>query len=271
MSTRESKRQKTSASSEDPYELLYWPGIPGRGEHIRLCFEETGTSFKDVANEAKDGIKAVISRINPDNVGEMGNVPPFAPPMLRRGNLLISQLPNILLYLGPKLGLVPDEEEDPNGIYFVNQLALTALDGLSNEPHDVHHPIAISAYYEEQKEEARRKAADYIENRLPKFLGYFERVLKSEASRGGEWLCGGKLTYADLVLFQTVDGVSFAFPNAITRFQDSGKYDAVFALVERVRRRENIKRYLESDRRLKYSRGIYRKFMSHASSYACHY
>lgn len=108
--------------------------------------------------------------------------------MLRVGYLLLSQLPNILLYLGPRLDLVPNEEDDPNGIYFVNQLALTALDGLSNEIHDVHHPIATSAYYEEQKEEAKKKAADYIENRLPKFLGYFERVLKSEASQGGEWL-----------------------------------------------------------------------------------
>lgn len=188
MSTRENTRQKTSASADEPYELLYWPGIPGRGEPIRLCFEESGTPYKDVANEVSDGIKAVTSRIDPSNVGEAGNVPPLAPPMLRVGNLLISQLSNILLYLGPKLDLVPDEAEDPNAIYFVNQLALTALDGLSNEIHDVHHPIAVGAYYEEQKEEAKKKAADYIKNRLPKFVGYFERVLKSEASRGGEWL-----------------------------------------------------------------------------------
>ena len=138
MSTRESKRQKKSTSSDEPYELLYWPGIPGRGEPVRLCLEETRTPYKDIANQVKDGINAVLSRIDPDNVGEAGNIPPLAPPMLRQGNLLLSQLPNILLYLGPKLGLVPNSEEDPMGIYFVNQLALTALDGLSNEPHDVH-------------------------------------------------------------------------------------------------------------------------------------
>ncbi|KAG7002300.1 glutathione S-transferase [Physcia stellaris] len=260
MSTRGSKRQKTSASSDEPFELLYWPGLPGRGEPIRLCFEETGTPYKDVANEAKDGINAVLSRIDPDNVGEGGNIPPLAPPMLRRGNLLLSQLPNILLYLGPKLDLVPDEEDDPNGTYFINQLALTALDGLSNEPHDVHHPIAVGAYYEEQKEEAKKKAVDYIENRLPKFIGYFERVLKSEASKGGEWLYGGRLSYADLVLFHTVDGVTFAFPKAITKLKESGKYDGVFALVDRVRNRKNVKQYLESDRRQKYSMGIYRHY-----------
>ena len=262
MSARESKRLKTSPPSDEPFELLYWPDIPGRGEPIRLCFEETGTPYKDIANEANDGIKAVTSPIDPDNIGEGANVPPFAPPMLRRGDLLISQLPNILLYLGPKLGLVPNEEEDPNGIYFVNQLALTALDGLSNEPHDVHHPIAVGAYYEEQKEEAKKKAANYIENRLPKFIGYFERVLKSEASSGGEWLYGGKLSYADLVLFHTVDGVSFALPKAIAKMKESGKYNGVFALVERVRCRENIGKYLKGDRRQKYSLGIYRKLSS---------
>lgn len=262
MYASESKHLKTSASSDEPFELLYWPGMPGRGEPIRLCFEETGVPYKDVANEAKDGIKAVTSRIDPDNVGEGGNIPPFAPPMLRRGNLLISQLPNILLYLGPKLGLVPNEEEDPNGIYFVNQLALTALDGLSNEPHDVHHPIAVGAYYEEQKEEAKKKAADYLENRLPKFIGYFERVLKSEASNGGEWLYGGKLSYADLVLFHTVDGVSFALPRAVAKLKESGKYDRVFGLVERVGGRERIDKYLKSGRRQKYSMGIYRKLSS---------
>lgn len=261
MSTHESgsKRQKTSPSSNTAYELIYWPGIPGRGEPIRLCFEETTTPYADVANQTKDGIKAVTSLIHPSNIGEGGNPPPLAPPILRHGKVLISQLPNILLYLGPRLGLAPDQEEDPNGIYYINQLALTALDGLSNEPHDVHHPIAVGAYYEEQKEEAKKKAEDYRKNRLPKFVDYFERVLRSEASQGGEWLYGGKLTYADLVLFQTMDGVSFAFPQAIEQMKKSGEYNGVFGLVERVRSRENIKKYLESDRRLEYSTGVYRE------------
>lgn len=261
MSTHESesKRQKTSSTSSTDYELIYWPGIPGRGEPIRLCFEETGTPYTDVANQTKAGIKAVTSLLDPSNVGEGGNLPPLAPPILRHGDILIAQLPNILLYLGPRLGLAPGQEEDPHGMYHINQLALTALDGLSNEPHDVHHPIASGAYYEEQKEEAKKKAHDYRRNRLPKFLDYFERVLFSEASKGGEWLYGGKLTYADLVLFQTVDGVTFAFPKAIEQMKRDPNFERVFKLVERVRSRENIKKYLESDRRLKYGMGIYRE------------
>ena len=259
MTTSEAKRQHTSPSGE-PYELYYWPGIPGRGEHIRLAFEEAGIAYKDATNETEDGFKMIAEKISDKNLGEGSNPPPFAPPILRHGDLMISQTPNILFYLGPQLGLVPSREKDPNGVFHVNSLTLTALDGLSNEAHDTHHPVSVGAYYEEQKDEAKRKAIDYIENRLPKFLGYFERVLGSEASKGGEWLYGGQLTYADLVLFQTIDGVQFAFPKAMSKLQKSRQYDGVFALVDRVRNRENIKKYLASDKRKPYSNGIYRYY-----------
>lgn len=117
-------------------------------------------------------------------------------------------------------------------------------------------------YYEEQKEEAKRKAEDFIKNRLPKFLGYFERVLQGgeEGDGGGEWLYGGRLTYADLVLWQCVDGVGFAFPVAVGRLREGGLYGRVFGLCGRVGGRENVKAYLESGRRLKYSSGIYRHY-----------
>ncbi|EXJ90426.1 glutathione S-transferase [Capronia coronata CBS 617.96] len=259
-STRSSKRQKTE-TDDKPFRLVYWPGIPGRGEHIRLAFEATGTPYTDVSNQTEEGVGAVIKQVSEDNTGDESNPPPLAPPILQHGDdITISQTPNILLYLGPKLGLVPDPKDDPVGLYHVNALTLTALDGLSNEPHDVHHPIATTLYYEDQKPEALKKAKDYRENRLPKFLGYFERVLSGKASGGGEYLYGGKLTYADLVLFQTLDGVSFAFPNCISKLRKSGKYDKVWALYERVKGLEPIKAYLASDRRLKYSMGIYRHY-----------
>jgi glutathione S-transferase len=258
MSSPSRKRQRTS--QEAPYELIYWPGIPGRGEHIRLALEEAGASYSDVSNQSQDGMQAVLSQISDKNMGDEHNPPPLAPPILKHGELCISQTPNILMYLGPKLGLVPSHESDPDGIWHVNSLALTALDGLSNEAHDTHHPIATGDYYEKQKDEAKKKAADYLKNRIPKFLGYFERVLQGKASGGGEWLYGGKLTYADLVLFQTLDGVTFAFPKCMTKVRKSGKYDRVFALCDRVKARPNIANYLDSDRRQKYSMGIYRHY-----------
>jgi glutathione S-transferase len=198
-----SKRQKSS--KDVPYELIYWPGIPGRGEHIRLALEEAGATYTDTA-AVKDGMQAVLAQISDENTGDAHNPPPLAPPVLKHGDLLISQTSNILLYLGPRLKLVPvaaeEDDDDDDAIYRVNALALTALDGLSNEVHDCHHPIATGLYYEDQKEESLRKSKDFVKSRLPKFLGYFERVLAGKASGDGPWLYGGQLTYADLVLFQ---------------------------------------------------------------------
>lgn len=193
---------KPQTSSKDvPYKLIYWPSIPGRGEHIRLALEEAGAEYTDTAF-TEGGADEVLTYVQGAAPNDDVNPPLLAPPILKHGDLVISQTPNILQYLGTRHGLVPDPQADPDGLYRVNGLALTALDGLSNETHDCHHPISPGLYYEDQKEESRRKTEDYVKNRLPKFLGYFERVLSSKASGDGPWLYGGKLTYADLVLFQ---------------------------------------------------------------------
>jgi len=263
-----------------PYHLIYWPGLPGRGEHIRLVLEEAGAEYTDTAH-IKDGVQEVISHISGKAPDDGVNPPIFAPPLLRHGDVLISQTPNILLYLGEQLGLLPDPKTDSAGKYRVNELVLTALDGLSNEVHDCHHPIAVGLYYEDQKEESKRRSEDYVKNRLPKFLGHFERVLESKASGGGKWLYGGKLTVADLVMFQVspfpeqrfrgergntdllaqcLDGLKFMFPKAIEKLEKDGKHGRVFALHDAVKKRPNIKKYLQSERRQPYSNGIYRYY-----------
>ena len=262
-SKRSSKRQKTDtdpSESSEEYKLIYWPTIPGRGEHVRLAFEATGTPYTDVSNSTEAGVQAVLSQISDKNLGDLSGPPPLAPPILQHNGLTLSQTPNILAYLGPRLDLVPDVAEDPFGLYHINALALTALDGLSNEAHDTHHPIANSAFYEDQKPEALKKALDYRDIRLPKYLGYFERVLSGDASQGGEYLYGGHLSYADLVLFQGLDGVTFAFPKCIATMRESGKYAKVFALYDRVKGLEKVQSYLVSERRMKYSHGIYRYY-----------
>lgn len=289
----------SSSPSSPPYELLYWPTVPGRGEFIRLCFEETGTPYTDTA--LNDPISSAISAIKPhldsSNLGSETSPPPFAPPLLRHGDLLLSQTPAILLYLAGRLGLGPRGEEEvgegngegsndkggerkrkrtgdgngtenghgiedsnANGVYIVHALALTILDGLSNEAHDTHHPIAIGEYYENQKPEAARRAQDYRDVRLPKFLDYFERVLNGKASQGGEWLYGGALTYADLVLAQALRGVEYAFPKRVAGLRAEGKHGKVFALGDRVWERKRIREYVESGRRVGFGNGIYRRY-----------
>lgn len=180
--------------------------IPGRGEHIPLRFAEAGVSYSDTAF-IEGGMDILHAYISDQNLGDENSPPPFAPPILKHGGLIISQTPNILMYLGPRLGLAGNTSND---VYKINTLALTALDGFSNEAHNYHHAIAIDLYYEQQKEECLRRSKDWVKNRLPKFLGYFERVLVGKASSDGPWLYGGSLTWADLVLFQVFFPCLFA-------------------------------------------------------------
>ncbi|KAJ9637350.1 hypothetical protein H2201_007395 [Coniosporium apollinis] len=246
------------------YTLLYHPSIPGRGEYIRLAFEASGVSYSDPANERKDGYDEVLAVCDPNSTGdEDGNPPVFAPPALRVPGagkdgkaLVIHQTPNILLYLGPRLGLAGGDEAEG---FWVNQLALTALD-VSNEAHDTHHPVAVGDYYEAQKSESLRKAKDFRENRIPKFFSYFERVLKYNESAGqGKYMVGDKLTYADLTFWQVVDGLHFAFPNEMKA--RASEFPLIFdKFYPGVKEEKGIKAYLGSDRRLGYSMGLYRHY-----------
>jgi len=224
------------------YELYYWPGIQGRGEYVRLALEFAGAKYVDFAlvPEKKGGGVAALGRYLEGRDIER---PPFAPPFLKAGKLIIGQTANILEFLGPRLRLAP---RDVGGRHWVNQLQLTIGDFIV-EAHDVHHPIGGGLYYEEQKGPAKRRAKDFLKNRVPKFLGYFERVMKRN-STGGPGMVGSKLTYADLSLAQVIAGLQFAFPNAIK--QALPQYPGLVALHDHVFSRPRIRRYLASRRRL---------------------
>ncbi len=231
------------------YELYYWPTIQGRGEFVRLALEEAGADYVDVAR-TKRGMAAMMRMLEGRGVAH----PPFAPPFLKAGRLLISQTANILLFLGPRHALAPAAE---GGRLWTHQLQLTIAD-LLEEVHGTHHPIAGGLYYEQQKGEARRRAADFLKNRLPKFLGYFERVLAGNP-KAGRYLAGARLTYADLSLFQIVAGLNYAFPRAMASL--AGRYPRVIALHERVAQRPRIAAYLASERRIAFNQqGIFRHY-----------
>ncbi|KAH7117753.1 hypothetical protein B0J11DRAFT_90794 [Dendryphion nanum] len=252
------------ARTQPPYELLYWPEIPGRGEFIRLVFEATGTSYKDVSNESKDGMNAVLAIKAEDlTIDSDGNPPAFAPPALRvpgegkEGKaLVLYQTPSILLYLGEKLGLAGEDEADK---HWILSHALTALD-LNNETHDTHHPIAVSKYYEDQKGESLKKATDFRDNRLPKFFGFFERVLKGNEEHGqGKYLVGRKLSYADTTVWQVLDGLKFAFPKELEAREK--EFPTLFGtFYPNVREQSGLKEYLSSDRRKPYGMGVFRHY-----------
>jgi glutathione S-transferase len=230
------------------YELYYWGEIPGRGEYVRLALEEAGADYVDVVR--KEGA-APLMRILRDEKLEH---PPFAPPILKAGKQIIAQTANILMFLGARHGLAPAAEA---GRLWTHQLQLTFSDFLV-EVHDTHHPIASGLYYEDQKPEAHRRAVEFRKVRLPKYLGYFERVLENN-SRGSRHLVGGKLTYADLSLFQTVAGLNYAFPKTMKRA--AKKYPLVMGAHERVAARPRISAYRKSDRWIDFNEmGIFRHY-----------
>jgi len=229
------------------YELYYWPGIQGRGEFVRLALEEAGADYADVAREA--GGDNAMQRL----LGEAEHLP-FAPPFLNAGELVIGQTANILLYLGGRHGLAPADE---GGRLWTHQLQLTIADFV-DEIHDTHHPIASNLYYEDQRQEARARSADFLKSRVPKYLGYFERVLESNKS-GDRHLVGASLTYPDLSLFQIVAGLRYAFPRAMTGL--APKYPRVVAVHEMVAARPRIAAYLASARRIPFNQhGIFRHY-----------
>jgi glutathione S-transferase len=231
------------------YELYYWSSIQGRGEFVRLTLEEAGADYIDVARQ--QGGEAEMMRLLD---GEAIARPSFAPPFLKAGPLLIGQTANILLYLGGQLGLAPAAEA---GRLWAHQLQLTIAD-LVDEAHDTHHPIAGSLYYEDQRKEALARAADFRRSRMPKYLGYFERVLLRNNSRGGH-LVGARLSYPDLSLFQIVAGLRYAFPNAMAGLEPN--YPRVVALHDRIAARPRIAAYLASERRIPFDQhGIFRHY-----------
>jgi len=231
------------------YELYYWPGIQGRGEFVRLALEEAGADYVDVARD-KGGMRAMMRLLESDEVAR----PSFAPPVLKAGRLLIGQTANILLFLGDRLGLAPKDEA---GRLWTHQLQLTIAD-LVLEAHDTHHPVGSGLYYEDQKREAKRRAEGFRKNRLPKFLHYFEDVL-ARNPRDSNYLAGARLTYADLSLFQVVEGLEYAFPRAMKRA--NRRVPKVMALSDRVAARPRIARYLASERRIPFNEsGIFRHY-----------
>lgn len=231
------------------YELYYWDGLQGRGEFIRLALEQAGADYVDVAR-TDGGMDKMFAFIE----GRQGNQMPFAPPFLKDGEIIVSHVANILHYLGPKLGLVPEGEQ---ARIFAHGLQLTIADFVM-EVHDTHHPISTADYYEDQKEEAKARTKAFLQHRVPKFMGYFNRIIAANPAGRGHAI-GDRLSYVDLSLFQVAEGLAYAFPRAMARFD--ADYPDVAKLRDKVRTQPNIRSYLESDRRLAFNEsGIFRHY-----------
>jgi len=227
------------------YQLYYWPEIQGRGEFVRLALEDAGASYEDVARKP-GGTDRMMKMM------EGKKRPPFAPPFIKAGTLVIAQVAEILFYLGPRLKLAPRAKADR---LWLHQLQLTITDFVK-EIHDTHHPVGSGLYYEDQKPEAKRFSENFLEARVPKYLGYFDGILKQS---GGPFTLGRKASYVDLSLFQLVEGLRYAFPNAMKRLERD--VARVVTVHDKVAERPGIKKYLASPRRIAFNEmGIFRHY-----------
>ncbi|MFB6264728.1 MAG: glutathione S-transferase [Bradymonadaceae bacterium] len=227
----------------DPrYQLYYWPHIQGRGEFVRLVLEDVGIEYDDVGRASEDGFEAVAAEIG-------GHPRAFAPPLLETPDLAISQTANICAFLADRHGTMPQTEE---GRLHANQLQLTVEDYLT-EIHDTHHPISVGEHYDDQADAAERRAAFFVTERLPKFLGYFEQAVS------GPFAVGDEHSYVDLSLFQILRGTRYALPNAFEK--NAGDIPRLLELEERVAGRSEVSDYLDSDRRVPFDEdGIFRNY-----------
>ncbi|WP_404336976.1 glutathione S-transferase [Sphingomonas sp. MMS12-HWE2-04] len=224
------------------YKLWYWAEIQGRGEFVRLAMEAGGIAYVDVARER--GSDALIA-----DMQARTDRPPFAPPYLDTGSQVIAQVANILLYLGDKHGIAPSDEPTRR---WLHEVQLTIADFVA-EVHQVHHPVGVALYYEDQKSEAARFAQEFRNARMPKFLGWFER------SVAGDWLTGDQWSYGDTSLFQLIEGLHYMFPRRMKAIE--GDYPRLLAIRGRVAQLPGIQDYCASDRRIGFNtNGIFRHY-----------
>jgi glutathione S-transferase len=238
------------AARTPPYELFYWPGIQGRGEFIRLAFEDAGVPYDDVAR--RPGGVAELERLR---AARGPFLAPLGPPFLRHGRVVVGQTALVLAYVAPRIGVVPADEASRRRAH---QIQLTIAD-LVAEAHDTHHPVAVSLYYEDQRAEAARRAASFTAERIPLYLRWLDRALDSNPRGRGRWLVGARCSYADLSAFQVIAGLRYAFPRATARHE--GRLPRLAALHDAVAARPRIAAYLASERRIPFNEdGIFRHY-----------
>lgn len=226
------------------YDLWYWTGIQGRGEFVRLPLEAAGVAYRDRARE--EGDDALVADM------EARDRKPFAPPYLVAGDRVIAQVAEILFFLGPREGFAPEGEGDR---LWLHQIELTVTD-LVAEVHQVHHPVGAGLYYEDQKPEAKRFAKEFREERMPRFLGWFEDAARAN---GGDWLVGKRWSYGDTSIFQIVEGLRYMFPRRMKTLEPD--FPGLIAIHDRVAALPGVRAYLASERRLAFNTsGIFRHY-----------
>ena len=89
-------------------------------------------------------------------------------------------------------------------------------------------------------------------------MQWFESIIQRNPA-GPRHLVGGRLSYADLSLFQLIEGLRYAFPNAAGR--GLAHTPEIVALHGRIAALPRVAAYLRSERRIAFNEmGIFRRY-----------
>ncbi|CAG2239709.1 glutathione S-transferase-like isoform X1 [Mytilus edulis] len=227
-------RMTEEAGQTEEWELFYHHFLIGRSAYIRLIFEELGIPYKDMIKSKEDIMKYFYSK------DKLAGFPVLFPPVIRKGDFQLGQTSVICKYLGEKYGLVPDNEQDKWRADMIN----TELHDYLAQGRLAFHGINPTASYFTQVEETKPYIERFAAERIPKYLSYFESVLKY--NNGGKgFLFGDKLTYVDLTLFWVLKATEASYPDA---WKSADCCPLLKLFRDRIERRPNIAAYLNSDR-----------------------
>ena len=216
-------------SKNETWELYYWP-LAGRGEFVRVIFEEAGVPYKEI----NDGLAPLFRE------HKLEGWPCLAPPMIKKGDFQLCQTPVICKYLGKEFGFYPDNPLDE---VKAEQVNATIHDYIGEGRLCFHGKNFYMTYYN-QKEETKPYIKVFTETRLPKFLNHFEKVLCMNNSGDG-FVVGEKMTYADLGLMHVLRATASQFPEEWEKKEDIPK---LRAFKERMEARPNLVAYFKSER-----------------------
>ncbi|ETO26072.1 hypothetical protein RFI_11066 [Reticulomyxa filosa] len=217
---------------EDEWELFYY-GITGRGEFVRILFAEAGVTFKE-SNDVRgtESKNFVAFGGKPSEL----NFPAFAPPLVRHNKVYVSQTNTVVRYVATKLHLLPADELDQ----FYADVIMANIQDINSE-----FSNKSSAKPEEKEEWLKTRAANWL------------KLLSEPLVHGGkekEYYFGNKISYADLVVTIFLETLEHVLGKKYEEFV-SKPFHALHHLRERVEKRPNIHKFLED--RKKNKRAIY--------------
>lgn len=165
-------------------------------------------------------------RLAPEKFGARkaaGSLPFGQLPLLSVDGTVMTQSSGILRYCGKVAGLYPRDDD-------VLALAIDEAIGVGDD--------IISNLYKDMgagPEDLKAARQSFVENAVPRFMGGFEKIVQNRKSGSDSpYLCGNKLTVADLYFYVLIDTIKTGGVDHVPKTV-ADAYPALIAAYEAVR------------------------------------